>query len=287
MSVLRVVTTRESLRSAYAELAPGTPRATVLTMGALHEGHAGLLRDASRRIGPQGHLTVTIFVNPLQFAPGEDLGRYPRTLEQDVGLCAQEGVDLVFAPGPEVVYPYGDPVVTVEPGPLGTLLEGAVRPGHFRGVLTVVHKLLSMTGAELTVFGEKDFQQLVLVRQMVRDLELPVAVHGLPTVREPDGLALSSRNRYLSEAERAHAAAVPRAIRAGQRVADEGGAGHDVLAAARAVLDREGLGVDYAVVTDPRLGPTPTSGAARLLLAVRVGGVRLLDNAAVELGAAS
>jgi pantoate--beta-alanine ligase len=281
--VTRVVTTRESLASAYEALPPGTPRGVVLTMGSMHAGHARLMRETIARVGPEGHVTVTVFVNPTQFGPDEDLDRYPRSLEDDVAVCAREGADLVFAPSVDTVYPDGDPIVTVDPGPLGTLLEGAVRPGHFRGVLTVVHKLLSLTGASLTSFGEKDYQQLVLVRRMVRDLDLPVHVVGVPTARDADGLALSSRNAYLSGAEREQAQAIPAAIDAGVTTAAQGHDAAGVLDAVHDVLARAELPVDYAVVTDPGLGPAPGRGEARLLLAVPVGPVRLLDNARLDL----
>ncbi|MFN8168473.1 MAG: pantoate--beta-alanine ligase [Candidatus Nanopelagicales bacterium] len=280
----RVVSSRASLRSAYAGLAPGRRRAVVLTMGALHEGHAHLVREARARVGRTGHVTVTVFVNPTQFAAGEDLERYPRTLEADVDLCAREGVDVVFAPSPETIY-RGEAEVTVDPGPLGTLLEGAVRPGHFRGVLTVVHKLLCITGADLTLFGEKDYQQLVLVRRMVHDLDLPVEVVGVPTARAFDGLALSSRNGYLSESERQLAVAVPQALEVGATEARRGGSARDVVSAVQSFLDdHPDLVTDYAVVTGTDLGAPPEQGEARLLLAVRVGSVRLLDNTRLVLG---
>ena len=282
----RVVGSRAGLRTAYAAVAPGHRRAVVMTMGALHSGHAHLIREARARVGPEGHVTVTIFVNPTQFAAGEDLDRYPRTLEADVDVCAREGADLVFAPTADVVYRDANPpAVTVDPGPLGTLLEGAVRPGHFRGVLTVVHKMLSLTGADLTLFGEKDYQQLVLVRRMVRDLDLPVEVVGVPTVRADDGLALSSRNAYLSDAERRLALAVPRALVIGAETARESGSPRDVVSAVQSFLDGiTDLVTDYAVVTDPELGAPPARGEARLLVAARVGSVRLLDNARLDLG---
>jgi pantoate--beta-alanine ligase len=281
----RVVSSRSGLRSAYAALPHGPRRAVVMTMGALHSGHAHLVREARARVGPEGHVTVTIFVNPTQFAAGEDLDRYPRSLEADVDVCAREGADLVFTPSVDTVYRDANPVVTVDPGPLGTLLEGAVRPGHFRGVLTVVHKLLSLTGADLTLFGEKDYQQLVLVRRMVRDLDLPVEVVGVPTVRADDGLALSSRNAYLSGDERRLALAVPRALVIGAETAREGGSPRDVVSAVQSFLDGlTDLVTDYAVVTDPELGAPPEEGDARLLVAARVGPVRLLDNARIVLG---
>jgi pantoate--beta-alanine ligase len=254
-------------------------------MGALHDGHAHLVREARARVGADGHVTVTVFVNPTQFASGEDLDRYPRSLEADVELCAHEGADLVFAPSVETVYRDANPSVTIDPGPLGTLLEGAVRPGHFRGVLTVVHKLFALTGADVGLFGEKDYQQLVLIRRMVRDLDLPVEVVGVPTARAADGLALSSRNSYLSDDDRRLALAVPRALVIGAETAREGGTARDVVSEVQTFLDGlTDLVTDYAVVTDPELGAPPEQGDARLLLAVRVGGVRLLDNARLVLG---
>jgi pantoate--beta-alanine ligase len=257
-------------------------------MGALHSGHARLVREARARVGPQGHVTVTVFVNPAQFAPGEDLDRYPRSLEADVEICAREGADLVFAPSAETVYRDGPPAVTVDPGSLGTLLEGAVRPGHFRGVLTVVAKLIALTGASMVLFGEKDYQQLVLVRQMVRDLDLDVEVVGVPTVRDSDGLALSSRNAYLSEQERRLAVVVPQALEVGVTAARSGGTARDVVSAVQSFLDEHDEVIsDYAVLTSPDLGAPPEVGEARLLLAVRVGGVRLLDNARLDLGGTS
>ena len=284
-SETRVVSSRSGLRAAYAGLPPGRRRAVVLTMGALHDGHAHLVREARARVGVDGHVTVTVFVNPTQFAAGEDLDRYPRSLEADVELCAHEGADLVFAPSVETVYRDANPTVTVDPGPLGTLLEGAVRPGHFRGVLTVVHKLFSLTGADLALFGEKDYQQLVLIRRMVRDLDLQVEVVGVPTVRAADGLALSSRNSYLSDDDRRLALAVPRALVIAAETAREGGTARDVVSDVQTFLDGlHDLVTDYAVVTDPELGAPPEQGDARLLLAVRVGGVRLLDNARLVLG---
>lgn len=248
--------------------------AVVMTMGALHEGHATLLREA-RKHGD--FVLATIFVNPLQFGPNEDLARYPRTFEADLAVCEREGVDLVFAPTPEVMYPHGQPEVTVHPGPLGAVLEGAVRPGHFAGVLTVVHKLLRLTRPDAAFFGEKDYQQLTLIRAMARDLEHDAEIIGVPTVREPDGLALSSRNRYLSEDEHRAALALSRALRAGA-------ARHtpaEVLAAATAELT--GLDVDYLALRGADLSEDPVSGPARLLVAARVGTTRLIDNLPVDL----
>jgi pantoate--beta-alanine ligase len=250
-------------------------------MGALHEGHAALLRAARQAAGP-GPVVTSIFVNPLQFAPGEDLDRSPRTFGADLDLCGREGVDVVFAPAAAEVYPDGEPLVTVEPGPLAVELEGVSRPGHFRGVLTVVAKLFGLTRPDLAMFGEKDYQQLVLVRRMVSDLCLGVDVVGVATVREADGLALSSRNRYLSDDERRSALALARSLRCGADAAPRGPGA--VLACAEEVLGAApGVAVDYLVLTDPQLGPAPQHGAARLLVAARVGSTRLLDNVAVVL----
>jgi pantoate--beta-alanine ligase len=255
--------------------------AVVLTMGALHAGHASLLRHAR---AAADHLLATIFVNPLQFGPTEDLGRYPRSLDADLRMCRVEGVDLVFAPTPEELYPDGEAEVRVHPGPLGTVLEGASRPGHFAGVLTVVLKLFQLTRPHLAFFGEKDYQQLTLIRRMVRDLDLRVDVRGVPTVREPDGLALSSRNRYLAADQRAAALALSASLAAGATAAGSGAGAARVLAAARAVLcGTAGVEPDYLELTDPYLRPVTGPGLARLLVAARVGGTRLIDNAAVEL----
>ncbi|MFE5806375.1 pantoate--beta-alanine ligase [Streptomyces sp. NPDC056491] len=191
-------------------------RAVVMTMGALHEGHATLIRTAREQAGPEGQVVVTVFVNPLQFGAGEDLDRYPRTLDADLAIAEEAGADAVFAPAVDEVYPGGDPQVRITAGPMGGRLEGATRPGHFDGMLTVVAKLLHLTRPDLALFGQKDAQQLALIRRMVTDLNFPVEVVGVPTVREEDGLALSSRNRYLSAAERHTALALSRALFAGR-----------------------------------------------------------------------
>ncbi|WP_306000616.1 pantoate--beta-alanine ligase [Blastococcus carthaginiensis] len=277
--------TRPAVAGSAAELRrlvaalPG-PIALVPTMGALHEGHRALVRAARERAGG---VVVSVFVNPTQFGPGEDFDRYPRTWDADLAALAEEGADVVFHPPVEEVYPPGAAGVTVDPGPLGSVLEGAVRPGHFAGVLTVVTTLFGLVRPDLALFGEKDYQQLTLIRAMARELALGVEVVGIPTVREDDGLALSSRNRYLSPEQRARAATVNRALRAG---ADAGPQGPDaVLAAARAVLaEAPDLVQDYLELTDTDLGPAPAAGPARLLVAVRAGSTRLLDNTAVRLG---
>jgi pantoate--beta-alanine ligase len=251
----------------------------VPTMGALHEGHRELMRYA--RGIPGATTVVSIFVNPRQFGPGEDFDRYPRAFESDLEVCREEGVELVFAPSVEDMYPEGF-TTSIDPGPLGDELEGAVRPGHFAGMLTVVNKLFAISVADVAFFGEKDYQQLTLIRRMVRDLDIDVHVVGVPTVREPDGLALSSRNAYLDETERHAAVALSAALSAGRYAGEQGPAA--VLDAAREVLATEpSLQVDYLALRDEDLGPTPEIGPARLLVAARAGATRLIDNAAVSL----
>ena len=272
---MKVVTSRAEFAAARSAL-DGTV-GLVPTMGALHAGHARLL-DAAR--GECDCEVATIFVNPLQFGPNEDLARYPRTLDADLSLCERMGVDVVWTPTVSDVYPHGGAQVQVSPGPLGAELEGAVRPGHFAGVLTVVAKFLNLVRPQLAYFGEKDYQQLTLIRQMTDDLELGVAIRGVPTVREPDGLALSSRNRYLSSSESAAALALSRALFAARDAAAGGPA--TVSAAAGEVLAAEsGIGVDYLELRAPDLGPAPAVGPARLLVAARVGSTRLIDNVEV------
>ncbi|MFF8383753.1 pantoate--beta-alanine ligase [Streptomyces kanasensis] len=183
-----------------------------MTMGALHEGHATLVRTAREHVGPTGFVVVTVFVNPLQFGAGEDLDRYPRTLDADVRIAEEAGADAVFAPSVDEVYPGGEPHVRITAGPMGQRLEGASRPGHFDGMLTVVAKLLHLTRPDVAFFGQKDAQQLALIRRMVRDLDFRVEIVGVPTVREADGLALSSRNRYLSPRDRRTALALSAAL---------------------------------------------------------------------------
>src|SRR3954454_24042221 len=270
--------TTADLRKRLADLRG--PVALVPTMGALHEGHRALVRAARERAAS---VVVSVFVNPTQFGPGEDYDRYPRTWDDDLAALADEGADLVFHPEVDDVYPPGSLGVTVDPGPLGNVLEGAIRPGHFAGVLTVVAKLFGLVRPDVAVFGEKDYQQLTLIRAMARELALGVEVVGAPTVREDDGMALSSRNRYLSPEQRSAAAALSAALRAG---AAAGAQGPDaVLVAARQVLaGAPGLVPDYLALTDPDLGPAPAAGPARLLVAARAGSTRLIDNTAVTLG---
>jgi pantoate--beta-alanine ligase len=223
-----LVPTHDDLQYVLDHVAVSGRTAVVMTMGALHEGHATLIRAARAQVGPQGFVIVTVFVNPLQFGAGEDLDRYPRTLDADLKTAEQAGADVVFAPSADEVYPGGEPQVRITAGPMGERLEGASRPGHFDGMLTVVAKLLNLTRPDVALFGQKDAQQLALIRRMVRDLNFPVEIVGVATVRESDGLALSSRNRYLSPPERRTALALSRALFAA----------HDRLAAQQALHAR-------------------------------------------------
>lgn len=270
----------ETVATTRALKAVGRKIALVPTMGALHDGHRQLMRTARRLPGTV--LAASIFVNPLQFGPNEDFDRYPRPLEQDLAVCEEERVELVFNPSRADMYP-GGPEVTVHPGPLADELEGASRPGHFAGVLTVVSKLFNIIRPDYAVFGEKDYQQLTLIRKLVRDLNHDVKVIGVPIVRDADGLAQSSRNTYLDDDQRTAAVTLSSALAAGARVS-AGGAGV-VLESARAVLDKEPLvEVDYLELRGNDLGPVPSRGEARLLVAARVGSTRLIDNAQVLLG---
>lgn len=255
----------------------------VPTMGALHEGHLSLVRAAKRV--PGSAVVVSIFVNPLQFGAGEDLDAYPRPLDDDLALLRAEGVEIAFTPTAADMYPAGQRT-TVMPGPLGAELEGHSRPTHFAGMLTVVLKLLEITRPDRAFFGEKDYQQLVLVRQMADDLNLDTRIVAVPIVREPDGLAMSSRNVYLDDVQREQAGALSAALLAGMYAASGGAAA--ALDAARAVLDEvPAIEVDYVEVRDTWLGPPPAEGPGRLLVAGRLGRTRLLDNIAIDIGASS
>ncbi|GAQ66852.1 pantoate--beta-alanine ligase [Streptomyces scabiei] len=251
-------------------------RAVVMTMGALHEGHATLIRTAREIAGGTGEVVVTVFVNPLQFGAGEDLDRYPRTLDADVELAAAAGADVVFAPSADEVYPGGEPQVRVTAGPMGERLEGASRPGHFDGMLTVVAKLLHLTRPDVALYGQKDAQQLALIRRMVRDLNFGMDIVGVPTVREDDGLALSSRNRYLSTEERRTALALSQALFAGR---DRHAAQEALRARAREVPATRARAEALSAIGESRAaadahamaksapgGPAAVRAAARLVL---------------------
>lgn len=273
---MRIVTTRDELRSAMGE---NSKSAFVPTMGALHPGHVSLMTMAR---GISDVVVASIFVNPTQFAAGEDFTEYPRTMEADLAACEEAGVDVVFAPSIDTMYPRGIGDIAVEPGPLGSVLEGGPRPTHFRGVLTVVAKLFGLVQPRVAIFGEKDYQQLVLIRRMVAELCMDIEVIGAPIVREPDGLAMSSRNVYLTAEDRARAQFLYQALEAGVAVETQGP--QAVVTAAQAVLDSAGIIPDYLVVTDTELGEPQAGADARLLVAAKVGQPRLLDNVPLTLG---
>jgi pantoate--beta-alanine ligase len=251
----------------------------VPTMGALHRGHVSLLRRSREH---DARVAVSIFVNPLQFGPGEDLDRYPRPLDADLAVCEREGVDVVWAPPQEQVYPPGVELLAPDPGPIGDVLEGAARSGHFRGVLTVVHRLLDIVGSCRAYFGQKDAQQLFLVRRMVAELGLPVEIVSCPTVREADGLALSSRNAYMAPEEREQATCLFLAL---TEAAERSRRGERDPAALVAAMARE-IGatalarLDYAtVVDDATFEPVATvADGVRALVAARFPSARLIDN---------
>jgi len=273
--------TRAALAEYLAE--EGRPRRSlglVPTLGALHAGHLSLIERARAE---HDLVAVSVFVNPTQFSDPADFARYPRDLERDVELASGAGADVVFAPGPEELYPLPDPEVTLDPGPLGELLEGAFRPAHFRGVATVVAKLLLAVSPDAGYFGEKDYQQLLVIRRLVRALLLPVAIVACPTVREADGLALSSRNVLLAGGERRAAPVLHRALQAAAALLREGGAPAAAEQAMAATVAAEPLGnLDYAVVRDAASLGEAGEGPLRLLIAGRFGAVRLIDNLAPE-----
>ena len=282
-----VAHTRAELAEARQKL--NGPVVLVPTMGALHDGHRTLLKRARELGEDNGTVVMSVFVNPLQFGPNEDLDRYPRTLPEDVAIAEAEGVDLVFAPGVADMYPR-EQLIMVDPGPVGDILEGEFRPGFFKGVLTVVLKLFTLVRPDIAVFGQKDAQQLALVRRMAGDFALGVRVEGVPTVRAGDGVALSSRNKYLSDPERIVATALNKALSAGLAAAPQGPAA--VVAACRRVLDDAGdaLVTDYAELADFESGRSVRdddfAGTATLAVAARVGTTRLIDNVPVRFDAA-
>ncbi|MDX6372094.1 MAG: pantoate--beta-alanine ligase [Nocardioidaceae bacterium] len=261
---MQVVSTRSELAAARSKL-PGRV-AVVMTMGALHDGHVELVKRARAEADS---VVVTIFLNPLQFAAGEDLDRYPRRLEHDLPLCETAGADVVFTPLPAEVYPQA-PVVRVSAGALGDVFEGASRAGHFDGVVTVVLKLIHLVRPDVAYFGQKDAQQLACIRQMVRDLDVPVQVIAVPTVRDADGLALSSRNEYLSDEQHRRALVLSRAL-----------ATRD-LAAGRALIDAEpGVDLDYLERVDSATFEATPDGDL-IVVAAKVGTTRLIDNLLLE-----
>ncbi len=292
------VDSKEEVRQAVAEgRREGKTVGFVPTMGALHAGHLSLVRAACKRTT---FVVVSVFVNPTQFGPGEDFAAYPRDLEHDLELLSAEGVDLVFTPSAEEIYGAGvaasgdaatakPPLlngVSVDPGPLAARWEGEARPGHFTGVATVVAKLLNTVRPNLAFFGEKDYQQLAIVRRMVADLDIPTSIVGCPTIRDADGLALSSRNAYLSRGERESALALPRALDAvAEALAWGEQSGEALSSVMRDVIENgPGVDLDYAAVVDPStLEPLPSvDRTARALVAASVGRTRLIDTCALE-----
>jgi pantoate--beta-alanine ligase len=282
--VPRVVSDGESLRRAVrAAREAGQTVGLVPTMGALHEGHLSLVGAARAECDMA---VVTIFVNPTQFAPHEDFRRYPRDLDRDLALLAERGCDLVFVPAEDEMYRPGH-ATFIDVGPIGDVLEGEFRPGHFRGVATVVMKLFQLAPADRAYFGRKDYQQLLVVRQMVADLNVPIDVRECPIVREPDGLAMSSRNVYLSADERQQAVALHRALRLAEELAAEG---ERDVATIRRQMQREiertgGIELQYlAFVADGTLTPVETiTGPTTIAVAARVGKTRLIDNTLVSM----
>ena len=279
---MQTATAIEDIRRAVAAArAAGKRVGLVPTMGALHEGHRSLMRAARRECG---FVVATIFVNPTQFGPHEDFDRYPRPIEDDMAICRAEGVDLVYHPAVASIYPAGFSTYIDVEG-ISTVLEGKFRPGHFRGVATVVLKLFNIAQADVAYFGRKDYQQQMLIRRMCRDLDVPIEIRTCPTIREPDGLALSSRNRYLSESERRSALSLSQALRRARQMLERGeqdvalvrAAMHETLRAA------PGVEIEYATIAHPETleelaAPLPEMVA---LIAARLGKTRLIDNEVV------
>lgn len=278
---MHTVRTLDALREAVAAFrAEGARVALVPTMGALHAGHMALI-EAAR--GPGSRVVASIFVNPKQFGPNEDLARYPRREAGDARMLAAGGCDLLWAPAVEEMYPQGFATTVSVAGGLTDVLDGAARPGHFDGVATVVLKLFNQVRPDIAYFGEKDWQQLAVVRRMAADLDTGVEVAGVPTQREDDGLALSSRNIYLDEGERARALALPRALGVAARAIGRGEPADAALADARGALESAGFQVDYVALVDAEMLGEPVAGRPRrLLAAARIGTTRLIDNIAVE-----
>jgi pantoate--beta-alanine ligase len=275
----------DALRDALASFrAAGESIALVPTMGALHAGHIALVETARRRAQ---RVVVSIFVNPIQFGPNEDLARYPRREVQDARMLTEAGADLLWMPAVEEMYPDGFATAVSVSG-VSDVLEGAHRAGHFDGVATVVAKLFGQVRPDVALFGEKDFQQLAVIRRMARDLDLGIEVLGVPTQRDDDGLALSSRNLYLDPDERQRAVALPRALGIAARTLEKGGAADEALAQARDMLAQAGFETDYVALVDAEtLGEPAADRPMRLLAAARIGNTRLIDNIAVQPAAAA
>lgn len=268
------------LRDAVARFKAAAEQiAFVPTMGALHDGHMALV--AAAKLAGQ-RVVVSIFVNPKQFGPTEDLAKYPRREQADSRMLAEAGVDLLWLPPVEVMYPDGH-ATNISVSGVSEPLDGAARPGHFDGVATVVAKLFNQVKPDIALFGEKDFQQLAVIRRMVADLDFEIEVRGVPTQRDDDGLALSSRNAYLPAEERAAAVALPRALGVAAKAIEKGEDAGEALAAARASLEAAGFDVDYVELADAETLGTPVAGRPRrLLAAARIAGTRLIDNIAID-----
>ncbi len=279
--MLPTVTTVRDVRGALIPFREaGETVAFVPTMGALHRGHLTLIAEAKKTAN---RVVASIFVNPTQFAPTEDFSAYPRKLEEDQRLLTEAGCDLLFAPTPEEIYPQGF-ATAIDPGPLATILEGKFRPTHFRGVATVVVKLLLQILPDAALFGEKDYQQLHIIKQVVRDLNIPIHIIGVPIVRDADGLALSSRNAYLSPEDRKRALALPRTLQEAAAAIRDGGVVEYLLTQGRNKLTDAGFSVDYLELADARtLAPIRDLNApARLLAAGFIGSTRLIDNVGIN-----
>ena len=280
---MEVIRDREALAATLGTLrAEGARVAFVPTMGALHAGHIALIEAAKR---PGTKVVASIFVNPRQFGAGEDLGRYPRREASDLRMLTEAGCDAVWMPSVETMYPEGH-ATTIHVAGVSEGFDGEARPGHFDGVATVVAKLFNQVRPDAAYFGEKDFQQLAVIRRMVADLDFPIDIVGVPTQRDDDGLALSSRNIYLDEEQRTKAVALPRALGVAARAIGRGEEVATVLADARATLTAAGFEVDYVALADAEtLAPDPAADRPRrLLAAARMGSTRLIDNIAITLG---
>lgn len=274
-TIRRLEALRETISAYRAE---GLRVALVPTMGALHAGHMALVEEAKLAAD---RVVVSIFVNPTQFGPNEDFAQYPRKEQADSRMLSGAGVDLLWMPAVEEMYPNG-PEIDVKASAIGDTLDGAHRPGHFDGVTTVVARLFDQVRPDVALFGEKDWQQLAVIRRMVDDLKLPLTIQSVPTQREDDGLALSSRNVYLLPEDRARAVALPRALGAAERAIATGGDPAAALAQAIDTLSAAGFDVDYVELRDAATLGSPQEGQPmRLLAAARIGGVRLIDNIAV------
>lgn len=283
--MITVVNSISEYRSWYTD--QKSPVVSVFTMGALHQGHAELIKVAKKYVVDQlagnGKVVVSIFVNPTQFNNSTDLANYPKTFDQDLALATASGADLIFAPSALDMYPSGETLITLQHHAIGEDLEGTSRPGHFSGMLTVVNKLLNITGPVATFFGEKDFQQLALVRQMVTDLNMPIQVIGVPTVRDHDGLALSSRNSRLIESARDLASQIPATLSLLSHSIAEG---HDLASARKIALDYLAnfpeIKLDYLELRNQNLAEPSDQDSVRALIAVEIAGVRLIDNMTVR-----